>query len=312
MQNTTRMPTNTLQLKTEESSDFYDVHDNRGCFQQAYNITQALFRGCAYFGETYYEIIRPPVIHNMHLHPKPSLETKEYCLDELPWNKSQDSAGLCLCLHGLDATFRQWEKFTQQIPQQFPTVHYLAPTILHAGNCSLEDAAMPVVKIVKDYLTKFPGNHLFLIGSSNGARVASFLEVHLNPQLFQSGASLTVISIGGVHGGTKMMDIANRVCCDPCFKKHPAVRQELSFNSDSSLQLCSQLRDKQLQWKVPVTHIFYTTTEDHLVRPLSSTLPKITEGIYKIISGHTHETLVDAVLPEVIEWLKMVFHKKVE
>jgi hypothetical protein len=110
--------------------------------------------------------------------PTISPKTGKYTLETLSWNANErrDSAGLCLLLHGMNASRKQWEKYTRQFPKDFPHMDYLAGPVFKAGNCSLEEAAEPFIEVVEDYLRKFPGKPLILIGTSNGSRIASYIE----------------------------------------------------------------------------------------------------------------------------------------
>jgi pimeloyl-ACP methyl ester carboxylesterase len=219
----------------------------------------------------------------------------------MPWKHSEESAGLCLFLHGLNASPRQWESYTRRFSRQFPETHYLAPYIVLAGNCPLEEAAGPVVQIVENYLQKFPGKPVTLVGTSNGARIALHVEAALNPDLVKANSRLLVISIAGVLGGTKLMDLAQRICCRRFLTHHGHIKRDFSFNNRHSVQRVSALQERQQLWeqnKVDADHYFFATTEDEQVRTLSSSLPYLPStpaAHYQVVSGHTHETIVDGL-----------------
>ena len=129
----------------------------------------------------------------------------------LPWNKEpeKESAGLNLCIHGLNGSPLHWTRYVKQHQLEHPKMDTLSPHVHLKGNCSLEDAAKPLLLLVQDYMQNNPGKPVNIIGTSNGGRIAAYIESHLNPELVKKRA-LTITSIAGVHYGTKMVDRLKR------------------------------------------------------------------------------------------------------
>jgi len=295
-------------VRPTDASHFYLVQDSRSIPTQLFHIAQAALRQC-FFGCRYARNSLCPDKTMKHIQPKTSEDTGRYDLDALPWNTSDNSEGLCLFLHGLNASPQQWKTYTTQFVKIFPNTHHLAPYIFQLGNCSLESAGDPLVAIIEHYLKKFPGKCITLIGTSNGTRIASYIETAINPDLFSEKSRLMIISIAGAHGGSRLMQLATRLCCRALCKHHPEIQRDLSFGSERCSLQYQQLQAKDEVWRkrnVVVSHTFYATTEDEQIRPISSCLPyftSITAEGYHILSGHTHETIVDGVYDDILSLL---------
>lgn len=297
-----------LSLSRPANSQFYDVEDERSHAMTCYHIALACFRHLLYGGTWVRRAVCPDKPLN---EPIVSSLTGKYELATLPWNQddSQESGGLCLLLHGMNASHKQWETYSRQFPKSFPNVHLVVGSVYKAGNCSLEAAGNPFVEVVEDYLQKFPGKPIVFIGTSNGARLASYIETQIRPELLQK-RKLTVFSIAGVHGGTALMDLAHKVCCAKALRHDPAIKKELSFRSQKSKDLVASLQERQKVWEqqgTDVTHYFFATTEDEKVRPLSSSLPYLESNParnYQIVVGESHESIVDGVQKQIFDILR--------
>jgi hypothetical protein len=295
--------------RSDQNSHFYTVEDRRDWVTTCYHRALACFRHLLYGGAHVRRMCYP--IRPLQ-EATVSLETGRYVLATLPWNDKscQSSNGLCLFLHGLNASPRQWETYSRKFPSEFPNTHYLVGVVFKAGNCSLKNAGDPFVEVIEDYVQKFPGKPIVLIGTSNGGRLASYIETKINPRLLSQGSQLRVFSIAGVHGGTKLMNLAHQIGCARILRHHPDVTKELSFNSEESSRLVKALQQRQSVWKtqgVDVFHYFYAATEDEKVRPLASSFPYLgTEPrtYYEVIYGETHETIVDRVQERIFFILK--------
>lgn len=289
-------------------SQFYDVKDKRSNWLTCYHRILACVRHLLYGGTW----LRRTVCSDKPLDKSViSPLSGNYDQKTLPWNQieTQESGGLCLLLHGMNASRKQWETYSRQFPKNFPQAHLVIGNVYRAGNCSLEAAGNPFIEVVENYLAKFPGKPIVLIGTSNGARLASYIETQIKPQLLQN-CKLTVFSIAGVHGGTTLMDLTHKICCAKVLRHHPEIKKELSFHSEKSIKLITSLQERQKVWALQDTkasHYFFATTEDEKVRPLGSSLPYLESTPfqnYRIVVGESHETIVDSVQSEIFEIIK--------
>jgi hypothetical protein len=299
-------------LSKVSTSHFYQVQDERSYPTTCCHRVLACLHHLRYAGAWRIDYLRSffrP--EEMIREPTVSSLTGRYDMRTLPWNDPhcKDSDGLCLFLHGLKASAKQWEAYTRQFSTHFPNTHYIAGSVFERGNCFLEEAGDPFIELIEDYLQKFPGKSIILIGTSNGSRIASYIEVNLKPELLKN-SQLKVFSIAGVHGGTVLIDLAHRMGCAGMLGLHPAITSDFSCNSERTLSLVSQWRERQKIWQVQrteVSHHFFITTEDELVRPLSSSFPRLKltplEN-YHVVHGESHETIVDGVQPQIFDLLK--------
>jgi len=263
-------------------------HIIEACFQMLLHIFKMLSRWMAFVQDD-----------NLYLRPVVQADGKyQFDLTQLPWKEDDASEGLYLFIHGLGGRPYDWDCYLHTLKRS--QAHCLAPHIPFSGRCSLEDAAAPLLPIIENYLAKFPAAPIRLIGTSNGGRIASYLEVHLKPELME-GHPLSVVSIAGIHGGTYLMDYVGYL------RFHPEIVDNLSYNSLFSQKLLLQWQEKQQQWVergIQVLHRFYATTEDEQVRPVASALPFLpntSDNDYRIVHGQTHMTIVDAVCENVFQ-----------
>lgn len=225
----------------------------------------------------------------------------------LPWANDSKSDGLFLFVHGLKGFPIQWGGYLQQFRKESPTSHFIAPRVAEQGNCPLEIAAEPLLDLVKDYLEKFPGKPVTLLGASNGSRIISYIETHLNAEDMK-GRQLNVVSIAGVHYGTKLIDWLERRRILRFIGLHPVLIQEFRWGNQFAKTLLNDWNNKQIEWKnngIQVRHLFCTTLEDEKVINRSSSLPKLSNAVcqYSIYCGENHQTIVSAAQKDVINWL---------
>jgi len=282
------------------SVNFRSFPDERSLELRIFHIVEAVFRMLAHLFKILYRFLF--FSPDETLYPTPTLTDQgQYCFDlsNLPWKDDTSSEGLYLFIHGLGGKPWEWMSYIEALN---PNIHRLAPHVPSAGFCSLENEEIPLMPILEDYLKKFPGAPLHLIGTSNGGRIASHLETHLSPELIK-GRSLSVISIAGVHGGTVLIDSLKQLGVASLL--HPGVIDSLSYNSLSSQNLLKQWQDKQYEWHrhdIKVRHCFYATREDEMIWPISSALPFLPHTQvedYHVFHGYSHLTLLDGVREDI-------------
>lgn len=278
------------------SSDcFYQYKDNRDSFEKFQHRVQAIFGQFLY----YFELAPLKVFsQDTPITPIPTQGEDgkfHYNLKALPWNQTEKSEGLYLFVHGLHGTPLHWKKYFPALEKKKPGVHYVAPHVPSKGNCPLEQACIPILQIVKNYLEKHPGKPIHLIGTSNGSRIISYIETQLDTASMK-GRTLTVTSIAGVHHGTTWITTLEKTRLAVL---HSKLVKELAFESEFSKILLGLWKAKQEEWKaanINVRHYFYATTEDELVQPLSSSLPIIDEkDTHRIYHGCGHSQIVEKV-----------------
>lgn len=283
------------------AANFRQFDDERPLYLRVWHIVEACFQMIAHLFKMLYRAITFSADASVCPTPILGADGKhQFDLSQLPWKDDASSEGLYLFIHGLGGRPHDWVNYLETLDDKF---HRLAPRIPSSGRCSLEDAARPLLPIIEDYLKKFPGAPVYLIGTSNGGRIASYLETELSPDLMENH-ELSVISIAGVHGGTVMMDFLKQIGLGCIFG--PVVADNFSYDSQFSRDLLARWQAKQNEWEthnIQVSHRFYATTEEEQVRPVSSAfpfLPNTQDDDYRIIHGHAHMTVVDGVREEIL------------
>lgn len=232
-----------------------------------------------------------------------------YPSDQLPWQKDKESKGLFLTVHGLRGSTTEWEKYENDFKQQYPGAHHFNPHVALEGNCPLEEAAKPLLKAVEDYLKKFPGSPITIIGTSNGGRIAAYLESHLSPELL-GNSKLLVVSVAGVHYGTKVIDRLDNLRVLQLANLNSTLADEFHWGSEVAEENLKLWQDKQTEWKKndkKVSHFFIATTEDEQVRGQSASLPQApsdtTQVKYAVYNAESHISIVDASHSKVMKWI---------
>lgn len=235
-------------------------------------------------------------------------DTYAYPAESLPWNSSEESNGLYFFIHGLEGSPADWNAYKDDLLEDSMS-HVFAPEVMKRGNCGLEAAGKPLLEALESYLTKFPGKPVTLIGTSNGGRLAAtYLEANLPPEVLGS-STLTVVSLAGVHYGTKFMDYMMNPHVLPLVLDKQLL-EEFRFGSESARKHLFAWKAKQDVWNAQnkkVHHLFCATTEDAAVRDNSSSLPyhESSSSKYIVVSGQSHTSIVDALRKDVMQWLKL-------
>ena len=165
---------------------------------------------------------------------KPVLSGSKYVYpeDRLAWKT--DSQGLYLFIHGLRGTPSAWNEYLNKVSQDQPEMDCLAPHVPLGGNCPLEDAAEPLLAVVSNYAQKHPGKPIVLVGTSNGGRIAMYIENNL-PVEELKGAKLSLVSIAGVHYGTQLVSRLVWWRLLWVTTLHPKVTEDFHWQSGTSI-----------------------------------------------------------------------------
>ena len=235
-------------------------------------------------------------------------DTYTYPVESLPWCSSEESNGLYFFIHGLEGSPADWNAYKDSVKEE-PNAHIFAPQVVLKGNCGLEIAGKPLLEALENYLRKFPGKPVTLIGTSNGGRLAAtYIEANLDPSVLGS-SRLTVVSLAGVIYGTKTIDNLKNAPLVSFFLDRQ-LEKEFSFGSQSAKENLLAWKAKQDVWNEQnkiVHHLFCASTEDAAVRDNSSSLPYhgSASSTYIVVSGQSHTSIVDFLRKDVLQWLKL-------
>lgn len=230
---------------------------------------------------------------------------------ELPWSSTDtESAGLFLYPHGLRGNAQDWKRYKEVMNAKFPGSHHVSPQVVEKGNCALKIAAEPSLEIVEKYRKQFPDSPIFTIGTSNGSRINQYIETHMDPDL-PGEWSYANVSLAGVHYGTELIDIADKMCMLWLAFLDGNLAEEFHWGSEVADTELAAWRERQVLWQekgIKVRHLFCASLEDEQVFSISSCLPLPPEGLnaqydYKIYQGESHISIVPRALDDVAEWL---------
>lgn len=212
----------------------------------------------------------------------------------------KNNKGLFVILHGLMGSPKICGiNYLQYIKKEYPEYEIYVPYVPNKGNCKFEDAAEPILNLVLDYTNQNPGNSINLIGISNGARIAAYIDIklrHLNVNVRLTG-------IAGVFFGSSTMSTLSNLHLAQLII-HPEVVSELQAGSEWCKNLISELQ-------FPCgcgsrSYEFYATVNDYYIPNFSSCFPSIPNAKYNLKSGQDHLSLAQSIMEEVvkkgIEW----------
>lgn len=225
---------------------------------------------------------------------------------EKPVEWKTGSDGLCVLLHGLNNDPMIWNPHIEELQKQTKTVDRFVPFIPHKGDCSLEEAAGPVLPHIQQYVAQNPAKPVCLIGTSNGGRLATWLEVQMRTAV--PTTPVKVQTIGAVHFGSPLINkleakgVAHKFCS-------PIIREELAYGSEKAKALLEQLASPLPDGVAPRDYEFYASTEDFIFVPdLGTSLPVINKGEkVHILHSQGHSSIVEAVasrqITSALQWV---------
>lgn len=306
-----RLSNTNITLIKSPNKELVEVRDNRSILQKIVAAVKAAFNHITVLAVKMKRRISKKFQSIQSPSPILNHETNTYTYppELLPWQKDKESKGLFLTIHGLRGSTTDWEKYENDFKQQYPNSHHFNPNVALEGNCSLENAARPLLVAVEDYLKKFPGSPVTIIGTSNGGRIAAFIESHLSPELL-GNSKLVVVSVAGVHYGTEVIDRLDNLGILSLANLNSTLAAEFHWGSDTAKDNLKLWQDKQIEWKKHgknVSHLFIATTEDEQVRSQSASLPlapvDTTNVKHVVYNEQSHISIVDAAHSKVVKWV---------
>lgn len=304
---TRRFHNEDVKLYPNNKLGLVEIENQRSSTQRINDIVSASFNSLKAIGLKCYRIISvktdfpAPILNEQNVY--------EYPKEVLPWNEASESKGAYFFIHGLRGFPTDWNAYVDEIKKKYPDAHVFVPWVPSRGNCSLETAGKPLLEVLNNYMEKFPGQPVTIIGTSNGGRIAAeYIESYLDPNILKK-TSLSIVSISGVHYGTKVIDFLKKINLLPLVFMDKNLEEEFLFGSKAAKDFLKTWQEKQNIWKEgnhQVRHLFCATTEDEKVREIACSLPyhKDASSTYMVINGHSHTSIVDGVIEDVVSWLE--------
>jgi hypothetical protein len=193
--------------------------------------------------------------------------------------KINGSNKLVVFIHGVNSSPLSWSEYFKHEP----SYDYFVPNVYKKGNCSIEKASHPILNDVQNYVERYPNNYIILVGHSNGARIATYVEQNLVAK------NICLVSIAGPHHGTKLVNLA----------KWCGITKYLNF----SCKLLDELTydgNGRCKFKNTTIKHFFASKNDMRVFPNDTSLPLEQNSTYYLIHGESHVTIIDSVKNEVL------------
>jgi len=279
--------------KINFTQSYLKLEDNRSFFKKKYDVIHSIFSEifsrCIHSNPRLCDVAAKSVID--------LTEEGAYSSKLLPWNITKDSKKLVVFIHGLKSSPLVWTKYLNEIVEnQKPTTTIFAPVVKDTGCCKLKEAALPILTAVENYVEKYPDNKVILIGYSNGARVAGFVERKLNAK------ETRLISIAGSFKGTKLID---DLLPAPLLKNTlgipSSLNEEWMFSSDWHEKQINKWRNRaHLE---SISRVFIASADDFCIYPHTSSFPSLPNSEYWLLSSASHVTIINMVQDVIVSYI---------
>ncbi len=228
--------------------------------------------------------------------------------------QSTETPGLILFLHDLGSSSWQWRYVVDSFREtpEFYDYKFWVPDLNYTGTCQL--ALLETVRSVSNGLTDFamknPNAFVYLIGTSNGARMAGMIETQFDVQTFKN-IHLRFVSISGFFGPSDLARNFDSIGALKYMGYPEFIRDEL-VKDECHEDFLSSWNKRQKIWndlRIDVRHIFYASVDNERLYPVSKTsFPKLqscnADTEYILVTGWDHYSLVDGLSETYLSWCK--------
>lgn len=218
------------------------------------------------------------------------------------WKDS--TKGLYVVIHGLLGT----PKLSALSIAKYLNIHHkdeydiIVPIVPHKGNCTLDDASGHILNMILDFIDKNPTKPIHLIGSSNGGRIVSYLEIKLRS--LRPFARIRITGVGGVYYGSNAIYYLKSIGLAQCVL-HKDIIDSLTTGSDNAILLINSMQMQQSALTIKRTYEFYATANDWYIPNFDSCYPimlGITDVKYHLpVTGVDHVLLGHYLAKNIIE-----------
>lgn len=188
-----------------------------------------------------------------------------------------ESENMMVFLHGLKSYPGVWAPYLASLPKD-DSISYIVPPIHNRGNCSVKDAAQPILEFLQPHISR----HILLVGHSRGAVIAGYIERHLQAK------RIDLISIAGPHGGNRHMTNSGDLC--------EALVEEgryLSRFAIEQIQIWQKLPNRG--WRS-----FFATADDQRIHPIHTCFPNVPNSEYILLENTSHTAIIETVRTAVL------------
>lgn len=213
-----------------------------------------------------------------------------------PW-KQTASYKLVVFIHGMNSSPLAWSRYLTEMSNPDNKASFFIPYVYKKGYCKLSEAADPILDTVQSYADQYPDNPIYLIGHSNGARIAAYIEQGLNAK------KIHLVSISGSHCGSKLMKWINMAHLTRFFGIPEELIEELSYLGEWPTNKLIEWQDKQRKIEKKVERVFYATADDCRVFPIETSFPNLPNSSYYLCARESHVTLIDGVKDRILSYI---------
>lgn len=208
-----------------------------------------------------------------------------------------DNKGLIVFIHGLNSTPETGRNlYKKEIENQAKgKFEVWVPSVPKQGNCSLEEAAKPILEMIEKYIETNPGKPVQLIGHSNGGRIIAYIETHLR----NKEVDMRITGIAGAFFGSKLINLYTPIGTTNFFFS-PHILRDLKTDSKKSKELINEMRKEVTIGSREYT--FYATVNDLAIPNFTSCLPNIQQNEKcHVLKGCGHSDIQKVVCKKEIE-----------
>lgn len=202
---------------------------------------------------------------------------------------SNGSSTLIVLIHGLGSSPLAWNGYLNK-----SNCDYFIPYVYKKGHCKIYEAADPILKTIQLYSNDYPDNKIFLVGHSNGAKIASYVEQRLIAD------KIYLISIAGPYYGSKIINWIKFFKLESFLRITSKIIDDFVYSNSSSKE---NITNWQKSNKKIEERIFYASADDIRVFPNETSFPNLPNSKYYLISKESHVTIIDGVKDQIIDYI---------
>ncbi len=280
-----------------ESPPLVTLVDSRNIFERVYDLGVSIIHEVI---SRYNRRYNPLLGRSSELFHRYKDEGEEinYDVEDCPWN-THGSKKLIVFIHGLNSSPLSWSKYLQKLPKD-PQTHYFAPYVVKKGYCSVESAAAPILRVLKNYGQQHPSSSIYLVGHSLGARIAGYLDRQLC-----TSHDTKLISIAGPHYGTKCVTTIRKLGLTHSLGLSPEMLAENHFGGEWSKTHVNRWREqsKQVVASQACHRLFFASADDLRIYPSQTCFPLLPNSSYHLLKRESHVTIIEAVQEAVFSFV---------
>ena len=208
------------------------------------------------------------------------------------WTRITPAVGqaLLVMLHGLNSHPIQFEVHRRRLKEEGVAWPCYVPFLSCRGNDTIDNVLNPVKDAILTFASQNgPDVPIIIWGHSNGARLAGILEVYLR---YTCSNPVMISAVAGPFYGTNVIDKLALIPLSIGMVKRNVV-DEMRYLSGFAIKVVQDMAAPTSRIR---KHYFYGSDQDEMVRPVTTSLPRINCGETRIrLQGHSHISINDAV-----------------